>query len=75
MPNVSNEKLVALNLERLKYWLGKGAHVTPPVGELLGEITINIIKYIIYRRFLCSNNLGKTLIVPVIHQSNIQKTQ
>ncbi|XP_061705414.1 small ribosomal subunit protein bS16m [Cydia pomonella] len=36
MPNVFNEKLVALNLERLKYWLGKGAHVTPPVAELLG---------------------------------------
>ncbi|KAI8434266.1 hypothetical protein MSG28_012360, partial [Choristoneura fumiferana] len=35
MPNAFNEKLVALNLERLKYWLGKGAHVTPPVGELL----------------------------------------
>ncbi|KAJ2945000.1 hypothetical protein O0L34_g1897 [Tuta absoluta] len=36
MPNVSNEKLVALNLERIKYWLGKGAHVSPPVAELLG---------------------------------------
>lgn len=37
MPNINNEKLVALNLERLKYWLGKGAHVTNPVGELLGK--------------------------------------
>ncbi|KAG6443509.1 probable 28S ribosomal protein S16, mitochondrial [Manduca sexta] len=36
MPNINNEKLVALNFERLKYWLGKGAHVTNPVGELLG---------------------------------------
>ncbi|CAG9792490.1 unnamed protein product [Diatraea saccharalis] len=36
MPNVHNEKLVALNLERIKYWLGKGAHVSPPVAELFG---------------------------------------
>ncbi|CAK1547772.1 unnamed protein product [Leptosia nina] len=36
MPNMNNEKLVALNLERLKFWLGQGAHVTPPVAELLG---------------------------------------
>ncbi|XP_041972543.1 probable 28S ribosomal protein S16, mitochondrial [Aricia agestis] len=36
MPNQNNEKLVALNLERIKFWLGQGAHVTTPVGELLG---------------------------------------
>ncbi|CAH1641827.1 unnamed protein product [Spodoptera littoralis] len=36
MPNINNEKLVALNLERIKYWLGQGAHVTNPVAELLG---------------------------------------
>ncbi|CAB3226089.1 unnamed protein product [Arctia plantaginis] len=36
MPNVNNEKLVALNLERIKYWLGKGAHVSTPVAELFG---------------------------------------
>ncbi|CAH2058507.1 unnamed protein product, partial [Iphiclides podalirius] len=36
MPNFNNEKLVALNLERIKYWLGQGAHVTTPVAELLG---------------------------------------
>ncbi|CAH2098184.1 unnamed protein product [Euphydryas editha] len=36
MPNMDNEKLVALNLERIKYWLGHGAHVTTPVAELLG---------------------------------------
>ncbi|XP_047036591.1 probable 28S ribosomal protein S16, mitochondrial [Helicoverpa zea] len=36
MPNANNEKLVALNLERIKFWLGQGAHVTEPVAELLG---------------------------------------
>ncbi|XP_068624218.1 small ribosomal subunit protein bS16m isoform X2 [Battus philenor] len=36
MANFNNEKLVALNLERIKFWLGQGAHVTTPVAELLG---------------------------------------
>ncbi|CAH0598332.1 unnamed protein product [Chrysodeixis includens] len=36
MPNTNNEKLVALNLERIKYWLGNGAHISTPVAELLG---------------------------------------
>ncbi|XP_026316198.1 probable 28S ribosomal protein S16, mitochondrial [Hyposmocoma kahamanoa] len=36
VPNMYKEKLVALNLERIKYWLGKGAHVSNPVAELLG---------------------------------------
>ncbi|XP_026730960.1 probable 28S ribosomal protein S16, mitochondrial [Trichoplusia ni] len=36
MPNINNEKLVALNLERIKYWLGNGAHISTPVAELLG---------------------------------------
>lgn len=44
MPNVNNEKLVALNLERLTHWLGLGAHVTKPVAELLGEITCYLLK-------------------------------
>ncbi|XP_050684126.1 probable 28S ribosomal protein S16, mitochondrial [Leptidea sinapis] len=36
LPNMNNEKMVALNLERIKHWLGQGAHVTPPVAHLLG---------------------------------------
>lgn len=36
MPNENNEKLVALNLERIQYWIGQGAGVTQPVGQLLG---------------------------------------
>ncbi|XP_075986310.1 mitochondrial ribosomal protein S16 [Anticarsia gemmatalis] len=36
MANVNNEKLVALNLERIKFWLGQGAHVSKPVAELFG---------------------------------------
>lgn len=27
---------MAFNIERIRYWLGKGAHVSPPAAELLG---------------------------------------
>ncbi|ALC42712.1 mRpS16 [Drosophila busckii] len=36
MPNDNNERLVALNTERIRYWLGKGAHMSEPAAELLG---------------------------------------
>ncbi|XP_053307362.1 28S ribosomal protein S16, mitochondrial [Spea bombifrons] len=36
MPNVYNEKLVSLNMEQIKYWIGSGAHTTKPVAKLLG---------------------------------------
>ncbi|XP_049785697.1 probable 28S ribosomal protein S16, mitochondrial [Schistocerca cancellata] len=36
MPNQLNEKLVSLNFERIKYWIGTGADVSTPVAELLG---------------------------------------
>lgn len=37
LPNIHNEKLVAFNYERIKYWIGCGAHTTTPVAKLLGE--------------------------------------
>ncbi|KAE8593147.1 hypothetical protein XENTR_v10019001 [Xenopus tropicalis] len=36
MPNIYNEKLVSLNIEQIKYWIGCGAHTTKPVAKLLG---------------------------------------
>ncbi|XP_045473557.1 probable 28S ribosomal protein S16, mitochondrial [Harmonia axyridis] len=36
IPNEHDEKLCALNFERIKYWLGNGATVSEPVEELLG---------------------------------------
>ena len=36
LPNTNNEKLVALNIERIKYWLSVGAQPTIPVYKLLG---------------------------------------
>uniref|UniRef100_A0A8C8SSX3 Small ribosomal subunit protein bS16m n=1 Tax=Pelusios castaneus TaxID=367368 RepID=A0A8C8SSX3_9SAUR len=37
LPNSQNEKLVGLNIERLKHWIGCGANITKPVGKLLGN--------------------------------------
>ncbi|XP_026514404.1 28S ribosomal protein S16, mitochondrial isoform X1 [Terrapene carolina triunguis] len=39
LPNGHNEKLVGLNIERLKHWIGCGAHVTKPAEKLLGNST------------------------------------
>ncbi|EDW74103.1 uncharacterized protein Dwil_GK21750 [Drosophila willistoni] len=36
LPNDFNERLVALNTERIRFWLGKGAHLSVPAAELLG---------------------------------------
>uniref|UniRef100_A0A914R4U7 Small ribosomal subunit protein bS16m n=1 Tax=Panagrolaimus davidi TaxID=227884 RepID=A0A914R4U7_9BILA len=37
LPNAKNEKLVSMNIERLKYWIGKrNAQISVPVLELLG---------------------------------------
>ncbi|XP_035376328.1 28S ribosomal protein S16, mitochondrial-like [Electrophorus electricus] len=36
LPNIYNEKLVGFNYDRIKYWMGCGAHPTKPVAKLLG---------------------------------------
>ncbi|XP_024416795.1 small ribosomal subunit protein bS16m [Desmodus rotundus] len=36
LPNSHGEKLVALNLDRIRHWIGCGAHLTKPVEKLLG---------------------------------------
>ncbi|XP_029005490.1 28S ribosomal protein S16, mitochondrial [Betta splendens] len=36
LPNTHNEKLVSLNFDRIKYWIGCGAHPTKSVAKLLG---------------------------------------
>uniref|UniRef100_A0A023EG50 Small ribosomal subunit protein bS16m n=1 Tax=Aedes albopictus TaxID=7160 RepID=A0A023EG50_AEDAL len=36
IPNEYNEKLVSFNFERVRHWLGSGAHLSTPVAELLG---------------------------------------
>lgn len=34
--NQYNEKLISLNLERIRFWIGRGALISKPVEELLG---------------------------------------
>ncbi|XP_016012424.1 28S ribosomal protein S16, mitochondrial [Rousettus aegyptiacus] len=36
LPNTHGEKLVALNLDRIRHWIGCGAHLSKPVEKLLG---------------------------------------
>ncbi|XP_019873258.2 probable 28S ribosomal protein S16, mitochondrial [Aethina tumida] len=36
IPNQNNEKLVSLNYERIRHWIGNGAHVSTPVEQLFG---------------------------------------
>lgn len=36
MPNDQNQKLVSLNMERIKYWLSQGCSTSIPVSRLLG---------------------------------------
>ena len=47
MKNENNELLVALNFERIKYWMSKGARPTQSVEKLLGLYTLIF--------FLCTN--------------------
>lgn len=48
LPNTRNEKLVALNIERIKYWIGeRNVHVSVPVLELLGLHSILLFHILI----------------------------
>lgn len=44
LPNIYNEKLVGFNFDRVKYWIGCGAHPTKPVAKLLG--VFSPLKYV-----------------------------
>lgn len=46
MPNERNEKLISFNFERIRYWIGNGAHVSTPIAELLGIVFLILIKCI-----------------------------
>ncbi|XP_038287918.1 28S ribosomal protein S16, mitochondrial-like [Canis lupus familiaris] len=36
LPNSHGEKIIALNLEWIRHWIGCGAHLSKPVARLLG---------------------------------------
>lgn len=53
MPNVYNEKLVAINFERVQFWIARGAQPSRPVSMLLGLsgfYPINPVSVVIARR-------------------------
>lgn len=37
MPNERNEKYLAFNFERIRFWIGEGAVLSRPVAEILGK--------------------------------------
>ena len=42
MINAHNEQLVAINFDRLRYWLGKGAEPTKTVEQFLGKFYMRV---------------------------------
>ncbi|ESO86712.1 hypothetical protein LOTGIDRAFT_220505 [Lottia gigantea] len=36
LPNLNNEKILAVNLKRVRYWMGEGALLSQPLERLLG---------------------------------------
>lgn len=43
LPNSHGEKIVALNLERIRHWIGCGAHLSKPVERLLGNSALDLL--------------------------------
>ena len=50
LPNSRNEKLVSLNMDRIKYWLARGAVPSNPVQELFGLAGIYPIRGTTYKK-------------------------
>ena len=70
LPNTSNEKLVALNFGRLKYWIGeRNAHISVPVLELLGLYRIFSGNLTIFRSFRALSHSSED-----VHSSKGQST-
>ncbi|EEB12709.1 mitochondrial 28S ribosomal protein S16, putative [Pediculus humanus corporis] len=76
LPNQDNEKLVAINFQRLEYWLSQGAKVTLPVQNLLGLSGYFPIHYNTYRTAWNNRNkIEKHLIDLRAKVNEIQKSQ
>jgi len=46
LPNKNNEKMVAINYERVRYWLSQNAKLSHAVGELLGMHHFSLCNYL-----------------------------
>lgn len=49
LPNSHGEKLVALNLDRIRHWIGCGAHLSKPVEKLLGNLALAIAHWLDFK--------------------------
>jgi len=58
LPNNHNEKMVAINYERVRYWLSQNAKVSHGVGELLGMHNVSLVFTRV--QFFCSNFFSKS---------------
>lgn len=45
LPNSHGEKIVALNLDRIRHWMGCGAHLSKPVEKLLGNSALALLHW------------------------------
>ncbi len=52
MPNKDNQILVALNIERIKYYLAKGVPLKGSVGHYLGKFQLDSIEFVLLLRCL-----------------------
>ena len=48
--NKNNEKLVAVNFDRLKYWVARGAMPTRPTAQLLGMSSAVFMSLLLFSR-------------------------
>lgn len=51
MPNERNEKLLAVDLDRLAYWIGHGAQVSRGLTTMLGESAKENIAHSVYHHW------------------------
>ncbi|KAI1301355.1 putative 28S ribosomal protein S16, mitochondrial [Halotydeus destructor] len=49
MANERNEKLFSMDLDRLAYWIGEGAHISDSVSKLLGQAGFLPIHHRLYQ--------------------------
>lgn len=48
LPNYYGEKVASLNVERIRYWIGYGCHISSPARQLLGYAGILPIPPVIF---------------------------
>lgn len=71
LPNIYNEKLVSFNFDRIKYWIGCGAHPSKPVAKLLGVYSLHL--HVLSRRiniaqFYCEIEFHSCIVICLVKE-------